>query len=107
MQAGIQASFEPNNFARYKQIFPIVLVAGSANAPFTTVGGNDNTYPQGRKVTQWQINDNLDWTQAKQSYRFGINTRRIDVSDYDLGEGIVPTAIYNDLARVHVWRGLH
>ena len=52
--------FEPNNFAQVRQTFPIVLAAGSNNAPFTTIGGNDNTYPQGRKVTQWQINDNLD-----------------------------------------------
>jgi hypothetical protein len=91
--------FEPNNFAQVQQTFPIVLTAGSNNAPFTTVGGNDNTYPQGRKVTQWQINDNLDWTRGRHSYRFGVNTRRIDVSDYDLGEGTVPTAVYNDLAQ--------
>ncbi len=50
-------------------------------------------------MTQWQINDNLDWTRGKHSYRFGLNTRRIDVSDYDLGEGTVPTAVYNDLAQ--------
>lgn len=90
--------FEPNNFAQVQQTFPIVLTAGSNDAPFTTIGGLDNTYPQGRKVTQWQVNDNLDWIRGKQEYRFGINTRRIDVSDYDLGEGSVPTAIYNDLA---------
>ena len=81
-----------------QQTFPIVLAAGSNEAPFTTIGGNDNIYPQGRKVTQWQINDNLDWIRGKQEYRFGINTRRVDVSDYDLGEGSVPTAVYNDLA---------
>ena len=90
--------FEPNNYAQALQMFPIVLMAGSNDAPFTTIGGNDNTYPQGRKVTQWQINDNLDWTRGKHGYRFGVNTRRIDVSDYDLGEGTVPTAVYNDLA---------
>ncbi|MGB7267159.1 MAG: TonB-dependent receptor, partial [Terracidiphilus sp.] len=90
--------FEPDNYAQVKQTFPIVLMAGSSDAPFTTIGGTDNTYPQGRKVTQWQINDNLDWTRGKHSYRFGVNTRRIDVSDYDLGEGTVPTAVYNDLA---------
>src|SRR6202034_2473834 len=28
----------------------------------------------------------------------GLNTRRVDTSDYDLGEGIVPTVTYNDLA---------
>ena len=90
--------FEPNNYAQVQQTFPVVLAAGSNNAPFTTIGGNNNIYPQGRKVTQWQINDNLDWIRGKQEYRFGINTRRIDVSDYDLGEGSVPTVVYNDLA---------
>jgi Carboxypeptidase regulatory-like domain len=90
--------FEPNSFTSVQQTFPFVLGAGSNNAPFTTIGGNDNTYPQGRKVTQWQINDNLDWTRGKREFRFGINTRRIDVSDYDLGEGSVPTAVYDDLA---------
>lgn len=90
--------FEPNNYAQVLQTFSIVLAGGSNNAPFTTVGGNNNTYPQGRKVTQWQINDNLDWTRGRHSFRFGLNTRRLDVSDYDLGQGIVPTAVYNDLA---------
>jgi hypothetical protein len=91
--------FEPDNFAQVRQAFPIVLASGSANAPFTTIGGNDNTYPQGRKVTQWQINDNLIWNRGTHTYKFGVNTRRVDVSDYDLGEGTVPTVVYNDLAQ--------
>jgi hypothetical protein len=91
--------FQPNNLAHVRQSFPIVLTAGSNSAPFTAIGGNDNTYPQGRQVTQWQINDNLIWTLGRNTYNFGINTRRIDVSDYDLGEGIVPTVVYNDLAQ--------
>lgn len=91
--------FAPNNFAKVQQTFPIVLAAGTNSAPFTTFGGNDNTYPQGRKVTQWQINDNLIWTRGRNSYKFGVNSRRIDVSNYDLGEGTVPTEIYNDLAQ--------
>jgi hypothetical protein len=90
--------FEPNNFSQVRQAFPIVLAAGTNNAPFTAIGGNDNTYPQGRKVTQWQINDNLIWSRGRNTYKFGINTRRIAVSDYDLGQGIVPTVVYNDLA---------
>jgi Carboxypeptidase regulatory-like domain len=90
--------FEPNNYAQVRQTFPIVLAAASANAPFTTLGGNDSTYPQGRKVTQWQINDNLIWAHNEHTFKFGINTRRVDVSDYDLGEGTVPAVLYNDLA---------
>jgi hypothetical protein len=91
--------FLPNNYAQVLQTFPIVLAGGSSNAPFTTLGGNDQTYTQGRKVTQWQINDNLIWTHGRHSFKFGENSRRLDVSDYDLGEGVVPTVIYNDLAQ--------
>jgi hypothetical protein len=91
--------FLPNNYSQVLQTFPIVLAGGSSNAPFTTVGGNDQTYTQGRKVTQWQINDNLIWTRGRHNMKFGVNTRRLDVSDYDLGEGVVPTVVYNDLAQ--------
>src|ERR1017187_4772385 len=91
--------FLPNNYSQVLQAFPVVLSGGSSNAPFTTVGGNDQTYTQGRKVTQWQINDNLIWTRGRHSFKFGENSRRLDVSDYDLGEGVVPTVVYNDLAQ--------
>ena len=91
--------FEPNNYSQVQQTFPIVLASASDSVPFTTIGGNNNTYPQGRKVTQWQINDNLTWTRSNHTWKFGINTRRLDVSNYDLGEGIVPTVTYNDLAQ--------
>ncbi len=90
--------FEPNNYASVLQQFPIVLMAGSSAVPFTTIGGNNNTYPQGRKVTQWQINDNLTWTVGQHTLKSGVNTRRLDVSNYDLGEGTVPTVIYNNLS---------
>ena len=91
--------FEPNNFASVQQQFPIVLAAGSSNLPFTTIGGNDQTYPQGRKVTQWQVNDNLIWTLHRHTLKFGVNTRRVDVSNYDLGQGTVPLVTVNDLAQ--------
>jgi hypothetical protein len=91
--------FLPNNYAQVQQQFPIVLAGGSSNAPFTTIGGNDQTYTQGRKVTQWQVNDNLIWTRGRHSMKFGMNSRRLDTSDYDLGEGVVPTVVYTDLAQ--------
>jgi hypothetical protein len=91
--------FQPNNYAAVLDAFPIVLSSGGDTVPFTTIGGNDDTYPQGRKVTQWQINDNLTWTHAKHTWKFGINTRRLDVSNYDLGEGTVPAVTLNDLAQ--------
>jgi len=91
--------FEPNNYPQTLQTFPIVLASGSDSVPFTQIGGLNNTFPQGRKVTQWQINDNLTWSHGEHTFHFGINTRRVDTSDYDLGEGTVPTVTYNDLAQ--------
>jgi hypothetical protein len=91
--------FEPRHYSQVQDAFPIVLASSSDSVPFTTVGGNNNTYPQGRKVTQWQINDNLTWTRGNHTWKFGINTRRLDVSNYDLGEGVVPTVTFNDLAQ--------
>jgi hypothetical protein len=91
--------FLPNDYAQVLTTFPIVLAAGSGAAPFTTVGGNNQTYTQGRKVTQWQINDNLVWTRGHHTFKFGENSRRLDVSDYDLGEGVVPLVTYTDLAQ--------
>ena len=93
------SAFEPNNYAAVLQQFPLVLQSGSSNIPFTTIGGNDQTYPQGRKVTQWQINHNLIWTHSRHTLTFGINTRRVDVSNYDLGQGTVPLVTVNDLAQ--------
>jgi hypothetical protein len=91
--------FLPNNYPQVLQQLPIILAGGSSNAPFTTIGGNDQTYTQGRNVTQWQINDNLIWTRGRHSMKFGVNSRRLDTSDYDLGEGVVPTVVYTDLAQ--------
>ncbi|MGA7243745.1 MAG: carboxypeptidase-like regulatory domain-containing protein [Terracidiphilus sp.] len=91
--------FEPNNYSQVLEAFPIMLASSSDTVPFTTIGGNNNTYAQGRKVTQWQINDNLTWTHERHTWKFGINTRRLDVSNYDLGEGTVPTVTFNDLAQ--------
>ena len=91
--------FLPNNYPQVLATFSIVLAGGSSSAPFTTIGGNDQTYTQGRKVTQWQINDNLIWTHGRHSFKLGENSRRLDISDYDLGEGVVPIAVYNDLAQ--------
>jgi hypothetical protein len=91
--------FEPNDYAQVRQTYPIVLASGSDSVPFTTFGGLDNTFPQGRKVTQWQVNDNLTWTLKQHTLHFEIQTRRVDTSDYDLGEQTVPTVTYNDLAQ--------
>jgi hypothetical protein len=84
-----------------------VLASGSDSVPFTTIGGLNDTFPQGRKVTQWQINDNLTWTRGRHTLHFGVNTRRVDTSDYDLGEGTVPTVDLQRPGGVHLRSRIH
>jgi Carboxypeptidase regulatory-like domain len=87
--------FAPSDFAQTLDAFPIVL-QGSA---FTTLGGLDNTWVQGRRAARFFINDNLAWTTGSHELRFGINTRLFRLNDSDFGEGVVPLVTYTDLAQ--------
>jgi hypothetical protein len=92
-----QSLFAPSNFQQTLSAFPIVLQGSGANAPFTTVGGLDNTWVQGRKASRFFINDNLAWSHGAHEFRFGTNTRIFRLNDYDFGEGTVPTVSYTTL----------
>ncbi len=89
--------FGPPNLQQTLAAFPIVLQGTGANAPFTTLGGLDNTWVQGRRAARFFINDNLAWTAGAHEFRFGTNTRIFRLNDYDFGEGTVPTVTYTDL----------
>ena len=89
--------FAPANFQKTLGAFPIVLEGSGANAPFTTIGGLDNTWLQGRRATRFFINDNLAWSRGAHEFRFGTNTRIFRLNDYDFGEGTVPLVTYTDL----------
>ena len=89
--------FGPSDFQKTLSAFPIVLQGSGANAPFTTVGGLDNTWVQGRRASRFFINDNLAWSHGAHELRFGTNTRILRLNDYDFGEGSVPTVTYTTL----------
>ncbi len=92
-----ESLFEPADFQKTLSAFPIVLQGSGANAPFTTVGGLDNTWVQGRRASRFFINDNLAWSRGAHELRFGTNTRIFRLNDYDFGEGSVPTVTYTTL----------
>jgi hypothetical protein len=92
-----ESLFGPSNFRKSLAAFPIVLQGSGANAPFTTVGGLDNTWVQGRRASRFFINDNLAWSKGAHELRFGTNTRIFRLNDYDFGEGSVPTVTYSTL----------
>jgi hypothetical protein len=92
-----ESLFGPSDFAKTLAAFPIVLQGSGADAPFTTLGGLDNTWVQGRRASRFFINDNLAWSHGAHELRFGTNTRILRLNDYDFGEGTVPTVTYSTL----------
>jgi hypothetical protein len=89
--------FGPADLAKTLAAFPIVLQGSGANAPFTPLGGLDNTWVQGRRASRFFINDNLAWTVGSHEFRFGTNSRIFRLNDYDFGEGVVPLVTYTTL----------
>jgi Carboxypeptidase regulatory-like domain len=94
-----QSLFAPPNFNATLEAFPIVLEGTSANAPFTRIGGLDDTWVQGRRALRVFLNDNLAWSRGSHELRFGTNTRIFRLNDYDFGQGSVPTVTYGTLAQ--------
>jgi Carboxypeptidase regulatory-like domain len=92
-----ESLFGPQNLQQTLAAFPIVLQGIGANAPFTQLGGLDNTWVQGRRAARFFINDNLAWSRGAHEFRFGTNSRIFRLNDYDFGEGAVPTVTYTDL----------
>ena len=88
-----ESLFGPADFAKTLAAWPMVL----EGSPFTTVGGLDNTWVQGRRAARLFINDNLAWTIGAHELRFGTNIRIFRLNDYDFGEGVVPTVTYATL----------
>src|ERR1700686_3136642 len=92
-----ESLFGPANLQKTLAAFPIVLQGSGANAPFTTIGGLDNTWVQGRRASRFFVNDNLAWSRGAHELRFGTNTRIFRLNDYDFGQGTVPTVAYTTL----------
>jgi hypothetical protein len=90
--------FAPSDFQKTLAAFPIVLQGtGGTNTPFTTIGGMDNIWLQGRRASRFFINDNLAWSHGDHEFRFGTNTRIFRLNDFDFGQGTVPTVTYTTL----------
>ena len=92
-----ESLFGPANLQATLSAFPIVLQGLGASAPFSTIGGLDNTWIQGRRASRFFVNENLAWSMGAHEFRFGTNTRIFRLNDYDFGEGTVPTVTYTDL----------
>jgi hypothetical protein len=77
------AIFEPANLGATLSAFPTTLQLGDGS--LTNIGGTDNVWPQGRNVTQFQINDDVSKIVANHTLKFGATLHKNYVSDHDFG----------------------
>ncbi|MGC2637849.1 MAG: carboxypeptidase regulatory-like domain-containing protein [Acidobacteriaceae bacterium] len=77
------AYFLSDNTAAAQAAFPYMLdfIDGS----FANLGNAEVDWPEGRDVTQYQINNDVSYTHGKHTLSVGMLFKRDDVTDADLG----------------------
>jgi Carboxypeptidase regulatory-like domain/TonB-dependent Receptor Plug Domain len=76
------STFTNTNLAQANQLIPYTLNFTALGGNFTTLGGEDWEFPQGRNVTNYQIIDDFSWTHGHHTIQTGIYYRRDDITDY-------------------------
>jgi hypothetical protein len=71
------------NFPASTALFPYTL--SFASGTFATLGGQNNQYPVGRNVTQYQ----LSWSKEKHTFKAGVNFRRANMTNFSPGAGTI------------------
>src|ERR1700678_4533800 len=87
------AYFGPADIGSAQTVLPFFAVFGIGadgsgtpeSAGLSNLGVPD-AFPQGRNVTQYQLEEDLSWTHGKHSFKFGANFRRDDFEDFDAQE---------------------
>jgi outer membrane receptor protein involved in Fe transport len=95
------ATFGPPNLQAALSTFPTTWQFAdglySSNAAGTSLGGEDNIYPQGRKVRQMQLVDDFSIGHGKHTFKFGVNARKNFVSTYAFGVNTSGTLTFNSM----------
>ena len=94
-----ESLFGPADLAKTLAVFPIVLEGNGANAPFSSLGGLDDNWVQGRRATRFHVNDNLSWVSRRHEVQFGINSRRLRINDFDFSGYTTPLVTYTTLSQ--------
>jgi hypothetical protein len=81
-----QAVFSNTNEAASEKLSPFSLIFADTdlgnNGTGAWPGGLNIVWPQGRKVTGYQFQDDLSWTKGKHTVSFGWTIRRDDITDF-------------------------
>ena len=90
-----KALFTANNLSGALAAFPTTMAFN--DGLMTTLGGGDFNYPQGRIPTQYQITDDFSKSVGNHDFKFGVNFRRVLISDYALGVNTSGTLSINSM----------
>lgn len=104
------AYFGPASVSASQAVLPFfgIFGVGADGSGTPEIGGLSNlgvpgAFPQGRNVTQYQLEEDLSWTHGKNSFKFGANFRRDDFEDYDAQQEedfpVLQVYSLNDLAQ--------
>jgi hypothetical protein len=90
------AIFGPPNLAAALSTFPTTF-AFADGEPFSNLGGSDTSYPQGRKVRQWQLIDDYSISHGRQTFKFGANVRDNFIATYAYGANTSGLFTFNSM----------
>lgn len=83
------AIFQPANLSQAIALMPydLAFAGGTFTSPGSPIPGTTfySTWPQGRNVSQYQIEDDFSWQHRAHNMKFGVNFRRNDITDYTPG----------------------
>jgi hypothetical protein len=97
------AVFGPPNLEASLAALPFSI--GFAGNAFTTLGGLNSVFPQGRNATQYQVVDDFSWIRGNHNLKFGVNFRRNDITDYDPQDGSIGFSNSESLANFYAGNG--
>jgi carboxypeptidase family protein len=90
------AVFTNTNLAAANALVPYALNFSAFGGSFTGLGGEDNNWPQGRNVTNYQFSDDVSISRGLHTFQFGAYFRRDDVTDYSPSVFTTPFAEANE-----------
>jgi len=90
------AIFQQSNAALSASTLPYAIYDFTGNwgnlGTGTLLGGEQNVFPQGRNVTQYQFVDDVSIVKGNHNLKFGVNFRRDDITDATFGVRTIPRA---------------
>jgi Carboxypeptidase regulatory-like domain len=98
--------FTNTNLAAANALVPYALNFTNLGGSFTSLGGEDNDWPQGRNVTNYQFSDDVSISHGRHTFQFGAYFRRDNVTDYSPSIFTTPSVEANENGQFAIGMGL-